>query len=495
MTSKKTPHPDDHQEIEIKDITDGEDVNKSRRNLFKIGAGIAATAATGASGAFIADRIDGVEHDSFPVPLDPAVLKPFPQRDSIGTFCFSPQLAQQFPARNQNFENGWNFQHGAMEMARSLVDIRHATELAEKRGQKLGMSQLDNALSWGGWAPVNAMAPMAPNMLPDHGVNSWHQGPVDTPIGRVDQVAPERWEFASGEEAAMAIKSAARLYGAVRCGITPNDPHWNFDPLYDVQKGKEISWDEFPFKPKSVIVFLVDMDYAAMATAPSKVSSATVGNGYSKMSFVGHSIKNFLHALGYKAVSASNDLGNSVAYAISAGLGEGARNGTLVAPRLGPRVRIAKVYTDLELPAEAYDKPRSFGIMDFCTKCKLCADACPSKAICSDDEPTWGPTYENGDNPDYAWHHQRGVKKFYSDAKKCFKYWIDSDTDCGACITACPWNKPDFWHHRMIDASNAFTGGPIHTFMKVMDEVYGYGNTFDEKAVVNFWKTGKDIEI
>lgn len=498
MTSKKSPHPDDQQKIEIKDTTDGDDVNQSRRNLFKMGAGIAAaTAVTGATGAFVADRIHGVQHDSFPVPLDPEVLKPFPQRNSMWTYALSPKLALQYPARNQTFENGWNFQKESMKFMRGMTDINYAADWAEENGQKPGASQLDTALCFGGWSPLSALAPMQHMMLPDHGVHSWNQGPVDLPppIGRVEQVAKKRWEFTSGEEASTAIKSAARLYGAVRCGITRNDSRWNFDPIYDIEKDREVSWDEFPFKPKSVIVFLVDMDYAAMSTAPSRISEATVGNGYAMMSFVGASLRTFLHGLGYQAVVSGNDLSNSVAYGIAAGLGEGARNGQLIVPRLGPRVRIAKVYTDLELPEEAYDKPRSFGIMDFCTKCKLCADACPSNAICTDDEPSWGPTYENGDNPDYAWHHQNGVKKFYNDAKKCMKYWVDSHTDCAACVTACPWNKPDFWHHRLIDASNAFTGGSVHTFMKVMDEVYGYGNTFDEQAVHDFWKTGKDIEI
>ncbi|WP_246033125.1 reductive dehalogenase [Shewanella canadensis] len=497
MTSKKPAQPENQQRIEITDVTDDASVNQSRRNLFKIGAGIAATAVTGTSAAFVADRISGIEHDGFPVPLDLDVLKPFPQRNSIFTYALSPELALKYPARNHTFENNWGFQEHAQEFGHSMLDISYALKKSKEMGDKPGMSQLENALSWGGWAPMRVMAPFQHMMLPDNGVNSWYQGPIDLPppIGRVEQVAPERWEFESGEAASAAIKSAARLYGAVRCGITRNDPMWNWDPIFDIQKGKDISWDEFPFKPKSVIVLLIDMDYAAMATAPSKISEATVGNGYSMMSFIGSSMKSFLHGLGYQAVVAGNDLANSVAYAVSAGLGEGARNGQLIAPRLGPRVRIAKIFTDLELPDEGYDKPRSFGIMEFCSKCKLCADACPADAISTDDEPGWNPTYEHGENPDYSWHHQLGVKKYYSDAKKCFKFWLESNTDCGACITACPWNKPDFWHHRMVEASNSFTGGPLHTFMKIMDNLYGYGNTFDEKAVQSFWKTGKDIEI
>ena len=75
----------------------------------------------------------------------------------------------------------------------------------------------------------------------------------------------------------------------------------------------------------------------------------------------------FIRGLGYHAVSAGNDLGNSVAYAIMAGLGEGGRNGQLLAPGVGPRVRIAKIYTDFDFVE--YDEPRSWGIEDYCLSC------------------------------------------------------------------------------------------------------------------------------
>ncbi|WP_419535489.1 reductive dehalogenase [Endozoicomonas sp.] len=202
-------------------------------------------------------------------------------------------------------------------------------------------------------------------------------------------------------------------------------------------------------------------------------------------------LADFFRRLGYQAVAAGNDLGNSVAYGIAAGLGEGARNGTLIVPQLGNRVRLARVYTDFEFVE--YDKPRSFGIMEFCENCKRCADQCPSKAISQDDKPSLIPTYERSDDPDYAWHGQPGVRKFYNDAKKCFKYWGDNGIGCVICIKACPWNKPDFWHHRLIDATNTFTSGFVHRLMTEADILFGYGNMDNDKAVTAFWhsKTGE----
>ncbi|WP_375749438.1 reductive dehalogenase [Vibrio sp. HN007] len=448
----------------------------SRRNFFKLsmGTAVGAAAITGFAHADAkTSDIKGVMHGDFPVPIDPDVLKPMPQENSVWTFVSNKSLGDKYPERNQNFAGGWSFHDN------------HLNPFVAMDNAKPGMRHLDLALEGSAWIMNQYLAPGATEMDFNKGVYTWNQ----------EHVSPEKWQFDSGEDANLSIKSAARLMGAVRCGITKNKKVWNWDPLYHYEEDREVSWDEFPFDPKSVIVILVDEDYEAVSTAPSFISSAAFALAYGKMATVAGTMANFIRGLGYQAVASGNDLGNNVAYAIEAGLGEAARNGTIMAPRFGPRVRIAKIYTDMELPEDGYDKPRSFGIMEFCQRCKLCAEKCPSQAISMDDEPGWGPTYENGEDPLYSWHHQRGVKKFYNDAKKCYKYWVDGGNDCGACITACPWNKPDFWHHRLIDASNVYTGGPIHSFMKVMDELFGYGDIFDEQAVLNFWKTGSDIDV
>jgi reductive dehalogenase len=332
------------------------------------------------------------------------------------------------------------------------------------------------------WKTSHAASPHHEFGQPNSGVFSWDQS----------KVAKTQHKFESAQAASVAIKSAARLYGAARCGIAKRDRRWDYDPLYDIARDRELSWEkDFPFEPKTVIVCLVEMDYGAMRAAPAWVESGAAGDGYSQMVKVAGQLAEFLRLLGYKAVGAGNDLGLSVPYAVAAGLGEAARNGAVIAPKLGPRTRVCKVYTDFD--AVEYDKPRTFGVTSFCSNCKRCADSCPSQAISHDDKPSFEPTYENAKDPDVSWSNCTGTLKWHNNSKKCFKFWTENGGDCGSCICSCPYNKPEFWHHAFIDAMNVISPGPAHAIMREMDILFGYGTVADPKDVKDFWKSGKGM--
>ncbi len=455
----------------------GKTHNASRRKFLKLGLAGAGAAAVAAGGITAIKRMEGIVHDEFPLPVRDD-FKRIDQRNQINIFAGSKVLNEKHPERNRSFseqlkkENPQGFKPFHFYETRSKF-------MKNPYRDAPGYSQLERALAVAGFSSARQQLGGGSMEAPNSGVSSWKQ----------EMRAKNQYQFNSPKEAALAVKSAARLFGVLRCGITKRDQRWDYEPMYDASIERELSWEkDFPFEPKTVIVILVEMDYPAMAAAPSWMQDAPVGDAYANAIKIAGQLTIFLRQLGHQAVASMNDLGINAPYAIAAGLGEGARNGQIITPKQGPRVRISKVYTDFELVET--DKPRTFGVASFCLNCKRCADSCPSKAITFEDQ-SWAPTYSS--DPDYIWHASRGVLKFHNDAKKCAKFWIDNDGSCGNCIASCPYNKPDFWHHRLVDAQNVLAPGPVHAFMREMDIFFGYGKVDDPERVRKFWKMGTKI--
>ena len=421
--------------------------------------------------------MEGIPHDEFPLPIKDD-FKPIDQRNQINVFAGSKVLNEKHPERNRSFNEQLKKENPQGFKPFHFYETRKKFMTGPYRDEP-GYSQLERALAVAGFSSASQQLAGGSMEAPNRGVSSWKQ----------DMRAENKYGFNSPKEAALAIKSAARLFGALRCGITRRDKRWDYDPVYDVNEERALSWEkDFPFEPNSVIVIMTEMDYLTMAAAPSWLTDATTGNGYANAIKIAGQLTVFLRQLGYQAVASMNDLGINAPYAVAAGLGEGARNGQVITPKFGPRVRMSKVYTDFG--AVEYDKARTFGVASFCRNCKRCAVSCPSQAITHGD-PSWEPTYSS--DPDYIWHASKGVLKFHNDAKKCAKFWIDNDGGCASCICSCPYNKPDFWHHRLVDAQNVIAPGPVHSFMREMDILFGYGKVSDPERVKKFWKLGKNI--
>ncbi len=458
----------------------------SRRSFFKrvaIGGGIA-LAGGGLTYAGTQAAIRGRSLGSVDAAIQTdETFKPKDQRDLIFTQATSPAISKKHPGRDAQYSRLNNKKFNFLEGAKTF---EHRVPFDNN---KTGFTQLDKAIHHAAWYPLDlseshSMAFAQPNtrMFP------WDQSDVEK----------EQYEFPSKEAAAHAIKSAARVWGAARCGITRRDKRWDYDPLYDVLKSRTLSWEkDFPFEPKTVIVIAVAMDYDALATAPAWTAESTIGHGYVVMAQIASQMAKFIRGLGYHAVGAGNDLGNSVAYAIAAGLGEGGRHAQLIVPGIGPRVRLCKVYTDLEFVE--YDQPHDWGITKFCLSCGECAKACPSKALPFVDDVDSGygfkPTYEHSDEPGYTWNNHTGVLKFHSDAKRCFNFWIENDSACGNCAAACTFNEPDYWHHWFTMGMSTITPGIFHGLMSKMHPLFGYGETGDPHKVDKFWKTGKGMRV
>ena len=140
--------------------------------------------------------------------------------------------------------------------------------------------------------------------------------------------------------------------------------------------------------------------------------------------------------------------------AVDAGLGVIGRMGLLMTPELGPRVRISVVTTDLPLlHSEPKPDPTT---LHFCHHCRKCAEACPVSAIPS------GPRTEID-----------GVTRWQINSEKCYHYWTVSGTDCGRCMSVCPYSHPDNLFHRLIRRgikNNLFFR---HLAIKLDDVFYG----------------------
>jgi epoxyqueuosine reductase len=161
-----------------------------------------------------------------------------------------------------------------------------------------------------------------------------------------------------------------------------------------------------PKKSENAIVMAVEMDADGIATSPAALATAATGVGYSKMAFILAGVGEFIRNLGYEAIQCGNDTALSIPLGIDAGLGELGRNGLLITPQYGPRVRLCKTLKDLPLEPE---KPVEFGVKEFCKKCKLCAEHCEARAISMNDESSFEVTCRSN-NP--------GALKWYVDVER-----------------------------------------------------------------------------
>lgn len=234
-----------------------------------------------------------------------------------------------------------------------------------------------------------------------------------------------------------------------------------------------------PETMNKVIVLAFEEDFDGIEAAPTHLTVAITQDAYSKMAITGGSLAQFIRKLGYNAIPCGNNTNVSVPMAIEAGLGEGSRSGMLITPKYGPRVRIAKVITDMPL---ANDTPIKFGVEEFCKVCKKCAELCPSQAIPHGEKSMEASTLSSNS----------GVLKWSADAEKCWSSWVANGSGCGLCIRVCPFNKPESWLHDVTRIMIGAKSGSIDSLLVNLDDAGGYGK---QEPNMIFWESDKYIHI
>jgi len=128
--------------------------------------------------------------------------------------------------------------------------------------------------------------------------------------------------------------------------------------------------------------------------------------------------------------------------------------GILMTPELGHRVRLGVVTTEMPLVADPPGDDVS--VIDFCTACKKCAENCPSESISFGERERIDEAYRWAIDPD-----------------GCFRYWNAIGTDCGRCMTVCPYSHPDTASHDLVRWANRRSGAARRAALWADDLFYG----------------------
>ena len=121
---------------------------------------------------------------------------------------------------------------------------------------------------------------------------------------------------------------------------TENEPIDTVEDEIETEPESSDADDEVGAEPLAPVAN--EMDMGTMDAAPSALSGAATGQGYSREIISVLSLAQYIRNLGYEAVPSMNDTGLAIPYAIKAGLGEYGRNQLLISPEFGPRLRISK---------------------------------------------------------------------------------------------------------------------------------------------------------
>lgn len=285
----------------------------------------------------------------------------------------------------------------------------------------LAQYDLPGALKIGALADIKALISMK-SLLDNLGWENVVDGPVEN---KKIEMTPER--------ATEKIKGFGKHLGARIVRIGPLNPahiyshkgrHYN-----RVGDGEKKVGTPVNLSHKNAIVLVEDLDFKILKGAPKKPILLDVFRAYSKLGNMAVILAHYIRSLGFPARAhiMTNYQVIIPPIAIEAGVGELGRHGVLISKKFGSALKMSVVTTNLPM---IHDKKTNLKVDDFCNNCKICAENCPSGAISHGRKKV-----------------VRGVERHMINAAACFKIWKEVGTDCGVCISCCPYSKPTSLHH------------------------------------------------
>jgi ferredoxin len=248
------------------------------------------------------------------------------------------------------------------------------------------------------------------------------------------------------------IKKWMKQTGAHSVGITRlKDYH-----LYSHKGRGPRSGDPITLNHEHAIALTVEMNHRMMQSAPEGTSVMESSEQYLQSGVLALKLAAWIRESGYEATAHIDGNYELICplVAVDAGLGTIGRMGLLMTPVLGPRVRISVVAASMPLLPSNPRPDRT--TIHFCHLCKKCADVCPAAAI-----------------PDGPMQEGKGTKRWQISSEKCYHMWTTSGTDCGRCISVCPYSHRDKWFHRLIRAAIKNNLLFRHLAIKLDDVFYG----------------------